>query len=82
MSKSTGGSSERSRKSKGKEDAAKKKNEEEEDPGFKMTPSNFLPDLINAKMEFDVFWKEKLDDSDERPYLDMIRVHEIIHVLQ
>ncbi|KAK6634163.1 hypothetical protein RUM44_004771 [Polyplax serrata] len=72
LSKSTGGSSERSKKSRDK-DLAKKKSEEEEDQGFKMGPSNFLNDLMNAKMEFEVFWREKLDDPDERPYIDMIK---------
>ncbi|EEB19297.1 conserved hypothetical protein [Pediculus humanus corporis] len=73
LSKSTGGSSERSKKSRTKEDTNKKKMMEEDDEGFKISPSNFLQELLNSKMEFDLFWNEKLNDTDERPYLDMIK---------
>lgn len=80
MSKSTAGSSGgKSKKDKGKkatkEDLAKKKREDEdEDPGFKMAPSNFLTDLLTANTEFETVWKDRLNDPNEEPYYDMIKV--------
>lgn len=78
LSKSTAGGSSGGRSRKGKkspkEDPTKKKQEEDEDPGFKMSSSNFLTDLLTANMEFDTVWRQKLWDPNEKPYLDMIKI--------
>lgn len=59
---------------KGKEDELKKK-EEEEDPGFRMSPSNFLTLLMVSCSEYDEIWRPLDESTNPRQhyYIDMVR---------
>nr|CAD7425193.1 unnamed protein product [Timema monikensis] len=79
ISKSTTASSKGSKdkKDKGKKEKenGKKKSEEEEDPGFKMTPSNFLGDMLTANMEYEEVWRDREEESNpqQKADIEMIR---------
>nr|XP_014288223.1 IQ and AAA domain-containing protein 1 [Halyomorpha halys] len=59
---------------KGKEDDIKK-NQEEEDPGFRMSPSNFLTLLMVSCSEYDEIWRPLDESTNPRQhyYIDMVR---------
>ncbi|XP_063979762.1 dynein regulatory complex protein 11 [Diachasmimorpha longicaudata] len=67
--------SKKSKKSKGKKESDTDKSEEDEsDPGIKPIPSNFLPELIQANLEYQDIWQGK-DESENPwrlPYSDMV----------
>ena len=78
MSKSTAVSSKeskKSKKSKSKKDSPDlDRSEDESDPGIKIMPSNFLPEIIQANEEYQEVWKEKDEtcNPEQLPYHDMI----------
>ncbi|KAJ8688227.1 hypothetical protein QAD02_024022 [Eretmocerus hayati] len=79
MSKSTGTSSKESKRSKKssktkKESEAEQQSEADLEMGFKLTPSNFLPEIIHANQEYRDIWRDKDESSniDQGPYYDMI----------
>lgn len=66
--------SKKSKKSKSKKESDTEKSEDESDPGIKVVPSNFLPELIQAHTEYQDVWRDK-DESEnpwQLPYDDMI----------
>lgn len=66
--------SKRSKKSKTKKESDTEKSEDESDPGIKITPSNFLAELIQANTEYQDIWRDKDETSNpwQMPYDDMI----------
>lgn len=78
MSKSTAGSSKESKKSKRskskKESPELDRSEDESEPGIKVQPSNFLPEIIQANQEYGEIWREKdeAENPNQLPYKEMI----------
>ncbi|KAF7991336.1 hypothetical protein HCN44_002898 [Aphidius gifuensis] len=67
--------SKRSKKSKAKKDSEPDKSEDDEsDPGIKPAPTNFLPEILNANLEYQDIWKNKDETNNpwQKPYEDMI----------
>lgn len=67
--------SKRSKKSKAKKDSEIDKSEDDEsDPGIKPAPTNFLPEILNANLEYQDTWKNKDESNNpwQKPYEDMI----------
>ncbi|KAK3913554.1 Dynein regulatory complex protein 11 [Frankliniella fusca] len=73
-SKDSKGKKDKTKKAQKEKDPAKKKPDDEEDPGFKMTPSVFLGDIINGCSMYQDVWAEKdeRDNPAQTFYLDMI----------
>ncbi|XP_047113172.1 dynein regulatory complex protein 11 [Schistocerca piceifrons] len=85
ISKSTTASSVKSKKGKKekeKEGKKPKKDDDEEDPGFKMTPSNFLSDIMSASEEYQETWKDRDESNNPRQTadIDMIRMEKTAEV--
>ena len=59
---------------KAKEEETKKK-DEDEDPGFRMSPSNFLTLLMVSCSEYDEIWRPLDEKGNPRQhyYIDMVR---------
>ncbi|KAL1129138.1 hypothetical protein AAG570_013669 [Ranatra chinensis] len=70
------------RGSREREEARKRKEEEEEDLGFKMSPSNFLADLMVAATEYQEVWKlmDETGNPQQRHYNAIIRQEKALDV--
>ncbi|XP_011311368.1 IQ and AAA domain-containing protein 1 [Fopius arisanus] len=67
--------SKKSKKSKAKKESDTEKSEDDEsDPGIKPVPSNFLPELIQANLEYQDIWRGKDESGNpwQLPYSEIV----------